>query len=43
MMLPYAVVALFNALIIIQMAKYRRQRADMSANVDSNSDDSAQR
>ena len=43
MMLPYVVVAVLNALIIIQMAKYRRLRAGMSANVDSKSDDSAQR
>ena len=43
MMLPYFVVAVLNALIIIQMAKYRRLRAGMSANVDSKSDDSAQR
>ena len=43
MILPYFVVAVLNALIIIHMAKYRRLRAGMSANVDSKSDDSAQR
>jgi len=43
MMLPYFVVAVLNALIIIQMAKYRRLRAGMSANVDTKCDDSAQR
>jgi len=43
MMLPYFVVAVLNALIIIQMAQYRRLRAGMSANVDTKSDDSAQR
>jgi len=43
MMLPYFVVAVLNALIIIQMAKHRLLRARMSANVDTKSDDSAQR
>jgi len=43
MMLPYFVVAVLNALIIIQMAKYRRLREGISANVDTKSDDSAQR
>jgi len=43
MMLPYFVVAALNALIIIHMAHYRRLRAGMSANVDTKSDDSAQR
>ena len=43
MMLPYFLVAVLNALIIIQMAKHRRLRAGMSANVDNKSDDSAQR
>jgi len=44
MMLPYFVVAVLNALIIIQMAKYdRRLRAGMPANVDTKSNDSAQR
>ena len=43
MILPYFVVALLNVLIIIQMANYRRLRAGMSANVNTKSDDSAQR
>jgi len=43
MLLPYVIVAVLNALIIIQMANYRRLRAGMSANVDTKSDDSAQR
>ena len=43
MMLPYFMVAVLNALIIIQMGKHRRLRAGMSANVDNKSDDSAQR
>ena len=43
MMLPYLVVAVLNALIIIYMAKYRRLRAGMSANMDAKSDDQAQR
>ena len=43
MMLPYVMIAVLNALIIIQMANYRRLRAGMSANVDTKSDDSAQR
>ena len=42
-MLPYALIAVFNVLIIIQMSVYRRLRADMSANVDTKSADSAQR
>ena len=42
-MLPYFVVAVLNALIIIQMAQYRRLRAGMSAKMDTKSDDSAQR
>ena len=43
MMLPYFVVAVLNALIVIYMAKYRRLRAGMSANMDAKSDDKAQR
>ena len=43
MMLPYFVVAVLNALIVIYMAKYRRLRAGMSAKMDTKSDDSAQR
>jgi len=43
MMLPYFLVAALNAVIIIQMAQYRRLRAGMSANVDTKSNDSAQR
>ena len=42
-MLPYALIAVFNLLIIIQMSVYRRLRADMSANLVSKSADSAQR
>jgi len=42
-MLPYFVIAVLNVLIITHMAKYRRLRANMSANVDAKSDDSAQR
>jgi len=43
MMMPYGLVAVFNALIVFQMMKYRRVRAGMSASGDSKSDDSAQR
>jgi len=43
MMLPYLVIAVLNVLIIIQMAKHRLRRASMSANVDTKSEDSAQR
>ena len=43
LMFPYALIAVFNALIIIQMSVYRRLRAGMSANVDTKSADSAQR
>jgi len=43
MMLPYLAVAVLNVIIIIQMSKYRLKRANMSANVDTKSEDSAQR
>jgi len=43
MFVPYSLIAIFNALIIYHMLKYRRLRAGMSASGDTKSDDSAQR
>jgi len=43
MFVPYGLIAVFNALIVTQMLKYRRLRAGMSATGDTKSDDSAQR
>jgi len=43
MLLPYSLVAIFNALIVLQMIKYRSLRADLSANADNKAEENNQR